>query len=479
MRHPRYSYVAVGIACGAAIYACSSSDNKRSTRHDYDPASAGDGTVSGGSATMSADGGAPSEASGASGAPAIAMGGAGTEPAGSAGESGAGPASAGDGAGGATGDCGALGQICCGDSCNQDLLCLSQASCSCAQALLSTYVLRSDGKLLLEAGGGAAGAQTPVIDAATGLPLTNVVDVGGGSYNGCALLADKTVACWRTNAAAGNAYGQLGNGTTDKTGAVLRATPVLTAVGTPLTNVKAMALGEADTPCAVTTDGKLYCWGTLTWAVNKGTALNTGYAQAITTDGAAPLTGVRQASTNGYTTCAIVDGTNANEVWCWGYNVQYNLGLGDVTARQYPTKVLGLSNPTKVAVGQQSFTAQYATCVLDGENVRCWGYNGYGQTGTTLASPVTSPSLVVVQNATPLPQVLDLYMGSTVMCALRSGNTLWCWGQGLNGYAANRGVTNVVTAGWVGNGNDLRFLTSDGTYHVAAASRIPSCGVLQ
>jgi serine/threonine-protein kinase len=379
-----------------------------------------------------------------------------------------------------TAACGAVGQTCCADSCNQNLLCLAQTSCSCTQALFGTYLLRGDGKLLLEATGGAAGAQTPVIDAGTGLPLTGVVDVEDGSYHGCALLADKTVSCWRTSSPLGNQYGQLGNGTADTNGAVLRATPVLTAASIPLSNVKAMALGKAATPCAITNDGKLYCWGDLSWAVNKGTALYSGYAQAITTDGAAPLTSLLQASTNGYTTCAIVAGATANEVWCWGYNGRYNLGLGDTVTRQYPTKVLGLTNPTKVAVGQYNFNiGQFATCALDGGNVRCWGNNGYGQTGTTLVSPVTSPTSVVVQNATALSQVVDLYMGNTVMCALRTGNTLWCWGQGFSGYAANYGVTNVVTAGWMGsNATDMRFLTSDGAYHVSAASRSPNCGVL-
>jgi Regulator of chromosome condensation (RCC1) repeat len=483
MRNFKYAPLALGLTCCVAVYACGSSDT--TNKSDAGGGSTGfdeGGAPAAGDANTNQSGAGPSEAAGepnaagAAGAPSSSTG----EPAGSAGESGAGPGSAGGGSGGMTGDCGAVGQTCCANSCNQDLLCLAQTSCSCAQALFGTYLLRGDGELLLEAGGGAAGAQTPVVDAATGLPLTHIVDVEDGSYYGCALLADKTVSCWRTSSPLGNQYGQLGNGTADTNGSVLRATPVLTAASTPLTNVKAMALGKAATPCAITNDGKLYCWGDLSWAVNKGTALYSGYAQAITTDGAVPLTSLLQASTNGYTTCAIVAGATANEVWCWGYNGRYNLGLGDTVTRQYPTRVLGLTNPTKVAVGQYNFNiGQFATCALDGGSVRCWGYNGYGQTGTTLVSPVTSPTSVVVQNATVLSQVVDLYMGNTAMCALRTGNTLWCWGQGFSGYAANYGVTNVVTAGWMGgNAIDMRFLTSDGAYHVSGASRSPNCGVL-
>jgi alpha-tubulin suppressor-like RCC1 family protein len=350
------------------------------------------------------------------------------------------------------------------------------------QALFGTYALRVDGKLLHETPA-SNGAQTPVVDASTGLPLSGVVSVGDGLSHGCAAVADGGVVCWRTAAATGNADGQIGNGATDTTGAVYRATPVLTAANTPLTNVKAMATADYNSSCAITKDGKLYCWGDLTWLVNKGTLLHSGYAQAITTDGATPLSGVLQASTLSLDSCAVIQGASAREVWCWGYNVPNFLGLGDTTNRQYPTKVLGVTNPSKVVVGQQNNTSLTATCVLDGENVRCWGLNVNGQTGVgNTNSPVGSPALVTVENASALTGVIDLSYGIREFCALRAGNTLWCWGAGTNSYATNYGVTNVTLvgspAGGEASGTGMRFLTSDGVYHLATVSRTPNCGVL-
>jgi hypothetical protein len=343
--------------------------------------------------------------------------------------------------------------------------------------LFGRYVLRTDGIALYEAPG-AAGAQTPVVNAGTGLPLANVVDVQDGGYHGCAVLSTGTVWCWRTTAANGNRYGQLGNGTTDTTGAIFRATQVLTAVGTPLAGAKAMAIhgGSEATPCAVMNDGKLYCWGELTWAVNNGTALNSGYAQAITTEGATPLTGVLQASNSGANFCVVKSGASANEVWCWGYNGGNNLGLGDTTSRHYPTKLVGLTNPSKVVVGQTA-PANSGSCALDGTTVRCWGNNTYGQVGIgTRVTPVTSPRAVLLEDGTTaFGPALDVFAGYLNFCALRSGGTLWCWGNGFANSAENFGVTNIVAGGWA---DDPRFLTSDGAYHIGTLIRTPNCGPL-
>ena len=324
----------------------------------------------------------------------------------------------------------------------------------------------------------ATGAQTPVLDASTAQPLTGAVsgmDVGGGF--GCLVKGDGTVWCWRT-AANGNTYGSLGNGTTDTNGATFRATQVLTAANKPLTNAKSM--GQASS-CAVTNDGKLYCWGDVTWAINNGTSLVSPYAQAITTDGSTPLSGVQQASYGGGEMCALITGSTNNEVWCWGYNGNSNLGTGDTTNRRYPTKILGLTNPSAVAVAQ-NYYAFTGACAVDGGSVLCWGYNRYGQIGIgNLNTPVTVPTLVKLQGGvTPLTGVLELYVGTeATICALHSGNTLWCWGSGYQSYADSTGITNVVAAGSAQPPTYAQYLTSDGLYHLGAVTISPKCGSLQ
>jgi alpha-tubulin suppressor-like RCC1 family protein len=336
---------------------------------------------------------------------------------------------------------------------------------SCIKGLFGTYVMRWDGILIDESS--PTSPQT-VFEASTGTPLAGVLDMQQGSYHGCAVLANGTVECWQTNTSSGNQYGQLGNGTTTTVAVLFRATPVLTAASTPLANAVALVPGLAtNSSCAVTTDSKLWCWGNLAWLVNKGTALATGYAQAITTDGAAPLTGVISAALGRTQACALVAGT-PNAVWCWGLNGDGALGQGDTTTRQYPTKVVGLSNPTAIALAPNSNNA--TVCALEGENVKCWGQNNYGQAGVNVATdPILSPTTVVVESGAVLDGVSQIVPGGASFAVLRSTATMWTWGYGDQKYASNFGQTNVLAIGWAGpslNGNNgPRFLTSDGVYH--------------
>jgi len=393
--------------------------------------------------------------------------------------------------------CGSLSQPCCakdgGETCNSNLLCLGGASCSCAKTLFGRYLLREDGALLYETDPTST-AQTTVLDANTGLPLANVTDALEGSTHGCAVLGtDQSVWCWRT-AANGNSSGQLANGTTDTSGPVFRATQVLAAANQPLTNVVAVAdvrQGNLGTvACAVTADGKLYCWGTLTWITNNGTALSSPYAIPVTTDGVTPLTGVVQASLDGSAyACAIVQGASSKDVWCWGENGNGQLGTGDQTSRRYPTKVVGIANPVKVVASGSYGT----TCVIDGTNVRCWGLNVKGAVGNgTTNSPVLAPTLVTLSGGTTaLSGIVDIVGGTypnpldgdfDAMCALANNNTVQCWGFGFQTSPATYGVSNVVALGTLGTSDSnatVRLLTSDGVYHIGTTTRSPNCGLLQ
>jgi hypothetical protein len=354
------------------------------------------------------------------------------------------------------------------------------ATAGCMTALYTTYVLRWDDILIWE--NAPTNPQT-IVETSTGTPLTGIVDVQEGQYHGCAALAGGTVECWQTNASNGNVDGQLGNGTTTAQTPLYRATPVLTDVNTPLSNVVHIARGEfySSTSCAVTSDGKVWCWGDLSWLVNKGTAtLHTGYAQAITTDGMNALTNVVQVALGPATACAVVAGT-PNSVWCWGYNAHAELGLGDTTTRQYPTKVLGLTNPTQVSISGDSNVSEAAVCALDGDNVRCWGLNSYGAAGiNATTNPVLNPTAVVTQAGVLLGGVTDIEPGGSAFAALRTDGTIWTWGYGSQNYASNYGLTNIVAVGWAGpsNYNGPRYLTKDGVYHNAMTAVTVNCNAM-
>ena len=364
----------------------------------------------------------------------------------------------------------------------------------CAKVAKGRYLIRADGALLLE-GDPPATSQTAVLDASTVTPLTDVADVQDATYHGCALQGStQTVWCWRTDTVNGNVNGQLGNGATDKSGAAFRATQVLVSAGLPLTNVVAIADGETsqgglapgESSCAVTGDGKLYCWGVLSYIANKGVDLAAPFATVMTTDGSTPLTGVQSVALDAsLSACAIVQGST-NELWCWGYNNYGQLGLGDTALHQYPTKVGGLTNPRKVVMnGGYTLVAngdvQRAACAIDGDNVKCWGYNGSGSVATgTTESPVFAPTTVrLTAGGVALNDIADLHSGDEsgpAFCALITDGTLRCWGGPFGNLPALNAISNVTSLG--GLDSNVRAITADGVYHEGSTSRQPNCGAL-
>lgn len=435
--------------------------------------------------------------SGDSGGESSGLGATGGSSAGGAGKSSGGKSSGGasgkgGGTAGHTASCGALGESCCAaDGCDEGLSCLASVSCSCAETLGGQYVVRVDGSVLVPE------TADWIRNADTSAPLTHMTTVAEGLSHACSADDAGSVFCWQKDAS-GNGVGQLGNGTKTDTGLINRATQVLVAANTPLTGVTGLAdycldhYSSTDATCAVTGAGKLYCWGNLSYLVNGGTTLTSAYAELITTDGLNPLTGVLQATIGeGRSACAVVAGSAGNEVWCWGQNGSYNLGQGDATLRQYPTKVTGLTAPTKVVIAadDNGGVGPTTTCAIDGGNVRCWGYNGgNGDAGVNSATAtVTTPTLVKLSSGATLDDIVDLEGegdpgygngGGGNFCALRSDGTIWCWGRFYHPYASNYGITNIVS---VGNVFDTpRYLTSDGVYHVGSGkTESVNCGALE
>ena len=350
----------------------------------------------------------------------------------------------------------------------------------CIRSVNSEVVVRGDGLAVHE-----GPPEKVVIDAASGTmntPLADVVAVQQQAYASCAIVKGGRVACWQNDAAKGNLYGQLGNGSLNPA-ALYRASPVLTAADTPLTKVVSLASGwNSNATCAVTSDGKLWCWGALNWIVNNGTQLYSPYAQTVMgPDGQSPLTGVIQATVAYEQGCALVGGS-PNTVWCWGTALTGELGQGDTKNHQYPVQVPSLTNPSKVVLSYGGYYAgyNYATaCALDGGAVECWGTNNNGATGSSGANPVLAPTLVTTSTGSVLRGIVDLIEGQNGFAVLRNDATIWTWGApaGNTAYAKAYGVPNVSQVAWAGGGGlPIRYLTTDGVYHSAMSVIDVNCG---
>jgi len=85
-----------------------------------------------------------------------------------------------------------------------------------------------------------------------------------------------------------------------------------------------------------------------------------------------------------YHACAVIP----SAVWCWGYNGDGELGLGNMT-NSPPTAVPGLTTATQVAAG-----SEHTCALLASGAIQCWGSNKYGQVGVAGSANVLSPVTV-------------------------------------------------------------------------------------
>ena len=78
--------------------------------------------------------------------------------------------------------------------------------------------------------------------------------------------------------------------------------------------------------------------------------------------------------------CAILD---TGQLRCWGYNGYGQLGQGNMDdSATAPGRPPSRSTSARAAPRSRSPPASLHTCaVLDTGQLRCWGSNGYGQLG--------------------------------------------------------------------------------------------------
>ncbi len=257
-----------------------------------------------------------------------------------------------------------------------------------------------------------------------------MAQVLAGHYHGCARKADGTVWCWgrSTNS---NGAGQLGNGVLGGTTTGYNASQVKTASGllTGVIDISSTGGGGylCSTSCAVKSDGTVWCWGAAQSSSNyglfqKGNDTNKPVATQIKASATTMLTGAKQVSLRRRHACAVV----GNNAACWGANSNGNLGAGDTSPHLYPVLVSISGKAIKrVSAGLEH------TCALTTTNeVYCWGSNTKGDCGQGYTSAaVTGPAPVAQAGGGYLTNVKELATGYTLSCAIKTDNSLWCWGQ--------------------------------------------------
>ncbi len=221
-----------------------------------------------------------------------------------------------------------------------------------------------------------------------------------GMSHACVREASGDVHCWGANL-----YGQLGTGSPD----VRIERPVLVGGGWD-----ALSAGKYHT-CGLR-QSELWCWGD-----NSEGQLGLGFRDATphTTPERIGTDSWLEVDAGRYHTCAI----RADEtLWCWGYNDEGNLGVGDRNPRGEPTQV-GVDagwHDLRVGGGYGGFARR-----ADGSSW-AWGYNSRGELGVG--------DVVIHDRPIETGRTWsDVGAGIFVTCGLDEALQLSCWGRNDHG----------------------------------------------
>jgi alpha-tubulin suppressor-like RCC1 family protein len=232
--------------------------------------------------------------------------------------------------------------------------------------------------------------------------------VSVGIFHSCALTETGGVMCWGDPE-----FGGLGDGTANPS-----ETPVdVVGLGSSVT---ALALGFSHT-CALMASGGVKCWG---W---------NGFGQlgdGTETDRLTPVEviglndEITAIAAGDYHTCAL---TAAGGVKCWGLNEEGQLGDGAPTFKAVvaPVDAVGLSQGVTAITAGENHTC----ALLSSGEVKCWGWNHYGQLADGTVVDHSTPAGVINMGGV----VAAIDSGQNYTCSLTSSGGVNCWGDNLMG----------------------------------------------
>lgn len=236
--------------------------------------------------------------------------------------------------------------------------------------------------------------------------LLDATDVSAGWDHTCALRSNGMIACWGDNS-----NGQLGDGTTES------STIPVSVEG--ITNAIAIS-ASTKRSCALLADTTVRCWGRNDYGeVGDGTSRR----NVSTPTEVAGVTNASSVSAGPGHTCVTVDG---DAPWCWGRNVDFQLGVDDEDAiLAAPVEPLADTSTVDVAVD-----ASTSCAVRSDGDALCWGANDSGQFGRVDATIPFSVTPVLVQS---LRGAVQIGLGDGFGCALDETGAVQCWGANSDG----------------------------------------------
>jgi len=136
----------------------------------------------------------------------------------------------------------------------------------------------------------------------------------------------------------------------------------------------ATIVGGETHKCGVSTSGKGYCWGyNSVGQLGDGTF---GGAERQAPVAIAPSLNLQSFALGMFHTCAL---TTSGEAYCWGWNLDGQLGNGDIHDRAAPGAV-----STTIRFKQLAAGSAHTCGITETGEAYCWGSSTFGELGTGL-----------------------------------------------------------------------------------------------
>ena len=253
--------------------------------------------------------------------------------------------------------------------------------------------------------------------------------ISAGGAHSCAVTSDGKLYCWGDNQ-----FGQVGDGSTSD-----RLTPTLVSISGTVTKVSAGL-----TRTCVVSSATGYCWGdgqtTPSSSASSVTDVSVGGEHVcwLTTSGSASCSGNNNFGQviSDSSVVSVAAGLHhtclaytSGSVRCWGDNTKGQVAGGSGSV------VSGISTAVKVAAG-----TQHSCALLSSGQVQCWGDNSKGQLGDGTVLSRTTPTSV------PALTFATISAGAGHTCGVATNGIPYCWGENGLGQLGDGSVGGIKTS---------------------------------
>jgi len=266
---------------------------------------------------------------------------------------------------------------------------------------------------------------TPVAVNTSGvLAGKTILSVVAGSQHACVIASDNQVYCWGNNQ-----IGQLGNNSTQPS-----SVPVAVDTSGVLSGKTVLSIdSEGANVCVIASDNQAYCWGDSGWGQHgNNNSYNSTVPEAVDTSGVLAGKTLTSISAGYNHVCAIA---SDNQAYCWGAEVVEPTD-GPTVVNYVPVAV----DTSGVLAGKTilSITSgrDYNCAIASDNQVYCWGYNANGQLGNNATSNSPQPVAVDTNGVLNGKTIVAITAGASSVCAIASDSKTYCWGLGSLGQAS-------------------------------------------